>query len=66
MELGVTHYTRIADNYMTSDPYRLRYHDNRFSTFNSLVPSKPGRLLDFGCGSAENVVNLSLGALVLD
>ena len=59
METGIEHYARIADNYMTDDPYRLKYHQNRFKTFNALIPETPSLILDFGCGSAENVVHLS-------
>ena len=43
---------------MGSGEYSETYHGRRFGTFNALLP--PGKLdiLDFGCGSGENVINL--------
>ena len=55
------YYSQIANKYISSeDPFWYRYHQNRFNTFNSLVPGGGERILDFGCGSGENVVNLTL------
>ena len=55
------YYSEIANKYITpEDPFWYRYHQNRFNTFNSLVPGGGERILDFGCGTAENIVNLTL------
>lgn len=55
------YYSKTANKYITpEDPFWYRYHQNRFNTFNSLMPSGVKRILDFGCGSAENVINLIL------
>jgi len=54
------YYSEIANKYITpEDPFWYRYHQNRFNTFNSLVPGGK-RILDFGCGTGENIVNLTL------
>jgi SAM-dependent methyltransferase len=53
------YYTRIADRYIPDDAFWRQYHQHRFDTFNALLPPAPRRVLDFGCGTAENVVLLS-------
>jgi SAM-dependent methyltransferase len=53
------YYARIAPRYIPSDPFWQKYHRHRFETFNGLVPPPPRRVLDFGCGTAENVVLLT-------
>ena len=54
MKKGIDYYTDISDNYMTDDEYRLRYHKNRFSTFNSLILREPGNIFEFGYFSTTN------------
>jgi 2-polyprenyl-3-methyl-5-hydroxy-6-metoxy-1,4-benzoquinol methylase len=53
---GLTFYDRNAAVYMQT---HAAYHDQRFRTFNMLVPSPPGALFDFGCGSADNLIPLA-------
>ncbi len=53
------YYAQIAARYIPSDPFWRTYHRQRFQTFNGLMPPSPRRVLDFGCGTAENVVLLS-------
>jgi SAM-dependent methyltransferase len=52
-------YAQIAQRSIPNDPFWQKYHQHRFRTFNALVPAEPRRVLDFGCGTAENVVLLS-------
>ena len=53
---GLTFYDRNAAVYMQT---HAAYHDQRFRTFNMLVPAPPGALFDFGCGSADNLIPLA-------
>jgi ubiquinone/menaquinone biosynthesis C-methylase UbiE len=53
---GLTFYDRNAAVYMQT---HAAYHDQRFRTFNMLVPPAPGVLFDFGCGSADNLIPLA-------
>lgn len=53
---GLTYYDRNAAVYMQT---RAAYHEQRFRTFNLLLPAPPGTLFDFGCGSADNLISLA-------
>lgn len=53
------YYKKFANSYIPKDKFWEQYHKNRFETFNSLIPKKKQVTLDFGCGSAENVVTLT-------
>lgn len=53
---GLTFYDRNAAVYMQT---HTAYHEQRFRTFNRLLPSPPGTLFDFGCGSADNLIPLA-------
>jgi len=53
---GLTYYDRNAAVYMQA---HAAYHDQRFRTFNMLLPAPPGVLFDFGCGSADNLIPLA-------
>lgn len=53
---GLTFYDRNAAVYMQT---HAAYHDQRFRTFNLLLPAPPGTLFDFGCGSADNLIALA-------
>lgn len=53
---GLAFYDRNAAVYMQT---HTAYHDQRFRTFNMLLPPSPGRLFDFGCGSADNLILLA-------
>jgi SAM-dependent methyltransferase len=53
---GLTYYDRNAAVYMQT---HAAYHDQRFRTFNRLLPAPPGILFDFGCGSADNLITLA-------
>lgn len=53
---GLAFYDRNAAVYMQT---HAAYHDQRFRTFNMLLPAPPGTLFDFGCGSADNLIPLA-------
>jgi len=56
------YYSQIAKQYeadVVEGPFWSIYHERRFETFNSLVPSPSKRILDFGCGSGDNLVKLT-------
>src|SRR3989339_512906 len=55
---STVYYKKFANFYIPKDKFWGRYHKNRFETFNSLIPKKKQVILDFGCGSAENVITL--------
>lgn len=56
MVTGVKFYDDNARAYISSRP---AYHEQRFRIFNLLIPPGPGRLFDFGCGSADNLLILA-------
>lgn len=59
MKSGIQHYEKIARHYMATAPDAEQYHRLRFETFNSLLPKESGTILDFGCGSGENLVHMA-------
>jgi ubiquinone/menaquinone biosynthesis C-methylase UbiE len=59
MDTGIRHYEKIAKSYMETAPDGSDYHGARFAAFNSLLPDGPSRIIDFGCGSGENVATMA-------
>ena len=59
---GSEYYSMIAQEYqdhITKDPFWRQYHQRRMDKLNLLIATeRSSRILDFGCGTGENVIKL--------